>query len=30
MKDWIDAIIGGLCLMDLPIIILFIGHGLGY
>jgi hypothetical protein len=30
MKDWIDAIIGGLCLMALPIIILFIGHGLGY
>lgn len=30
MKDWIDAIIGGLCLAALLPIFLFLAHGFGY
>lgn len=30
MKDWLVDLIGALCVFALPLIILIIGHGLGY
>ena len=30
MKDWIEAIIGAVCVMALPFLLLFIAYGLGH